>query len=184
MALLDCNKIACISDCGQPPIYWLCKMSPRIKSLNTKKTKVTAENVENPDVRSFDGTLLEVAKIRTTRPGHLDRFYTKRHQLDQESSLYAESSAQCFMGRPYEEHGPVWLSSTTLGHHQAETYEIGRPLCETPRAHGQRDNPVGTNAWEEVQGKRYCHGHASQPYSRMMDSIHATKNLFLRPDFM
>ena len=47
---------------------------------------------------------------------------------------------------------------STLGHHQAETNKIGRPLCETPRTHGQRDDTVGTNAWEEVQGKRYCHG--------------------------
>ena len=28
--------------------------------MNTKKTKVMAESVENPEVRTIDGTLLEV----------------------------------------------------------------------------------------------------------------------------
>ena len=42
--------------------------------------------------------------------------------------------------------------------------------------------------WEPTHGKKSrgsatVMAHASQPYSRM-DSIHATKNLFLRPDFM
>ena len=30
--------------------------------MNTKKTKVIAENVENPEIRTLDGTVLEVVK--------------------------------------------------------------------------------------------------------------------------
>ena len=30
--------------------------------MNTKKTKVMAENVENPEIRTLDGTVLEVVK--------------------------------------------------------------------------------------------------------------------------
>ena len=41
----------------------------------------------------------------------------------------------------------------SVGHHHAETNETSWTLRETPRAHRQRDDSVGTDAWKEVQGK-------------------------------
>ena len=51
--------------------------------MNTKKTKVIAENVENPEIRTLDGTVLEVVKDFTH--GCLDSFNSERYK-NQESS--------------------------------------------------------------------------------------------------